>query len=144
MRLQNELTINAPVEVVWRLTEDIEAWPSLTPTVTSVQRLDEGPLRVGSSARVKQPGQRPTVWTVTRFEPGVAFEWEATVFGVHTVGRHLLAGDGPACRNTLQIDMTGRGSTLLGRLLGRRIGKTIATENQGFKRAAERAHSLPS
>jgi uncharacterized membrane protein len=144
MELQNEITIDAPVEVVWRLTEDIEAWPSLTPTVTSVHRLDEGPLRVGSSARIKQPGQRPTIWTVTRFEPGVAFEWEAMVYGVHSVGRHLLAAEGPGCCNTLQISMTGRGSKLLGRVLGRRIAKTIATENEGFKRAAEHERSLRS
>jgi uncharacterized membrane protein len=139
MELQNELTIDAPVEVVWNLTQDIEGWPALTPTVTSVERLDEGPLRVGSAARVKQPGQRPTIWTVTRFEPGAVFEWEAKVYGVHTVGRHCVDGEDGACRNTLQIDMTGRGSTLLGKLLGRRIAKTIATENQGFKRAAEAA-----
>lgn len=34
---------------------------ALTSTVASVDPLDGGPLRVGSQARLKHPGQRPTV-----------------------------------------------------------------------------------
>ena len=137
MLIEHELTIEAPATVVWSLTEDVEGWPSLTPTVTHVERLDDGPLRVGSRARVKQPAQRPTVWTVTRLEPGERFEWEAKVMGVHMVGRHQIEAHGPACTNNLQIEMTGRGAGLMGRLVGKRIRQAIATENEGFKRAAE-------
>jgi len=36
--------------------------------MTSVERLDDGPITLGSRARVKQPGQRPAVWTVTELE----------------------------------------------------------------------------
>jgi len=142
MIIEHELTIEAPVDVVWQLTTDVERWPSITPTMTTVERLDEGPMGVGSRARVKQPAQRATVWTVTRFEPTHLFEWEATVFGVRMVGRHLIdaVDDGtshPASRNRLQIEMTGRGAGLMGRLTGGRIRKAITTENEGFKRAAE-------
>jgi hypothetical protein len=99
----------------------------------------KGPLRVGSRARVKQPAQRAAVWTVTRLEPNELFEWEARVLGVHMVGRHRITPDGDRCRNTLQIDLSGRGSGVLGKLAGGRIRKAIATENEGFKRAAEAA-----
>jgi uncharacterized membrane protein len=137
MVIEHELTIDAPDHVVWRLTEDVEGWPTLTPTMTSIERLDDGPLHVGSRARVKQPAQRATVWTVTRLEPSELFEWEANVFGVRMVGRHRITADGDSCRNTLQIEMSGRGSGVLGALTGGRIRKAIATENEGFKRAAE-------
>src|SRR5215213_5897034 len=75
MHLEHRLEIDTPASVVWDLTVDVERWPETTPTMTSVERLDDGPLGVGSQARIKQPAQRPTVWTVTRFEPGRHFAW---------------------------------------------------------------------
>ena len=47
------------------------------------------------------------------------------------------------CRNTLQLDLTGSGSAILGRLLGRTFAKVLAAENAGFKRVAEAAGSTP-
>lgn len=137
MLIEHELSIEAPADVVWDLTVDVEGWPALTPTITSVERLDDGPLRVGSQARVKQPAQRAAVWTVTRFDEGERFEWEAEVLGTTMVGRHVVTAEGPHSRNTLQIEMTGWSAPLLGALAGGRIRKAIATENEGFKRAAE-------
>lgn len=139
MEITNELTIDAPVDVVWGLTQDVEAWPSMTPTMTRVERLDDGPLRVGSTARVKQPGQRATTWTVTRLEPSHVFEWRTHSLGSDFVGRHTLSSEGAGCRNTLRVEVTGRGASLVGRLLGGRIAAAIATENDGFRRAAEAA-----
>lgn len=144
--ITSELVIEAGVDEVWALTTDIERWPELTPTMTSVERLDEGPLRVGSSARVVQPRQRPTVWTVTRIEAPHVFEWQARVGTVTMTGVHHLRADGPdggACRNTLRVDLTGFGHGLVARLLGRTMRTAIDTENQGFKRAAEQAHRTP-
>jgi uncharacterized membrane protein len=138
MQLASEITIAAPVERVWDLTEDVESWPTITPTMTSVERLDEGPLRVGSRARVRQPRQRPTVWTVTVVEPGSQFVWEARVLGLRMVGAHRLEPVEAGCRNTLTIDLEGPGSGLMGRLLGGQIRRAITTENEGFRRAAER------
>ena len=57
--------------------------------MTSVERLDDGPLAVGSRARVA-PGQRARVWTVTRLEPGRLFAWEARALGVRMNGSHHL------------------------------------------------------
>lgn len=139
MAIEHELVIAAPVAVVWRLTEDISSWPKFTPTITEVERLDDGPLHVGSQARVKQPRQRARVWTVTRLEPNEAFEWGTKVFGVQMTALHHLADADGGCRNTLTVTMSGTASGLLGKLLGGPIRKAITTENEGFKRAAESA-----
>ena len=79
------------------------------------------------------------MWTVTAFEPNTRFSWEARVWGVRTTATHVLEPVGSGCRNTLTVAMTGRGSGLLGRLVGGQIRKAITTENLGFKRHAEAA-----
>ena len=139
----SELLIEAEVERVWALTLDVERWPELTPTITRVERLDDGPMTVGSQARITQPGQRPAVWTVSRLDPGVAFEWWTKVGPVTMTGGHHLRPDDSGCVNLLTLDITGRGSRVVGRLVGRRIGTAIERENRGFKDAAEGASCRP-
>ena len=138
--IASDLAIDATVEEVWALTIDIEGWPDTTPTMTSVERLDDGPLRVGSSARVVQPKQRPSVWTVTALDAPHTFEWQTTVLGITMVGSHHLVAEGDGCRNELRLRLSGFGSGLMRRLLGGTLRGAIETENQGFKRAAEAAH----
>lgn len=137
MRIEDDITIKAPVATVWHLTEDVEAWPGITPTITSVERLDDGPIGVGARARLKQPGQRPAVWTVTRFEPNQAFAWETKVLGVRMTGSHLLTAVPEGCRNTLTLQLEGPAARLLALLAGKRLRQAIATENAGFKTRAE-------
>ena len=43
------------------------------------------------------------------------------------------------CRNTLRLDLSGRGAGLMGALLGRRLRNILRTEAEGFRRAAEGA-----
>ena len=45
MKLENVVHIGAPVEVVWALTEDVEAWPDVTPTMTS----EAAPLQIANT-----------------------------------------------------------------------------------------------
>jgi uncharacterized membrane protein len=138
MRYEHTVHIDAPADLVWRLTTDVAAWPSFVPTVRDVQRLDDGPLRVGSATRLRQPGQSPAVWTVTRLEAGQEFAWQTTRFGLTMTGSHRLDADRSGCRNTLTIEVAGRGSRLFGVLLGGLLRKAIRDENAGFKREAER------
>jgi hypothetical protein len=69
---------------------EVEGWPEWSPTVTSVRRLDDGPLAVGSRVRVQQPRNPPTEYVVTELEPSRSFAWVATGPGVRTTVRHLL------------------------------------------------------
>lgn len=137
MTIQSELNIAADIDRVWDITVDVERWPILTPTITSVERLDSGEMRVGSTARIKQPGQRPAVWTVTAISRPELFEWQTKSMGMTIVGRHRLADTPSGCRNTLTVDVNGVGSGLVRRLLGRKLRESIETENIGFKTAAE-------
>ncbi|WP_117215511.1 SRPBCC family protein [Allorhizocola rhizosphaerae] len=137
MRWQHTITISAPVRRVWELTLDVEGWPGYTPTMQRVERLDSGPIAVGSSARIKQPGQAAAIWTVTRLEPEREFTWQTKRMGITMTGSHLLAPTADGCRNTLVLEITGFGARLLGLVAGRALADALAKENHGFKKAAE-------
>jgi len=137
--IRSSVIIGASAAEVWKLTIDIERWPEVTPTVRRVQRLGDGPLGVGSRARVEQPAQRPATWTVTRFEPEREFVWATKVVTITMVGGHRIEPTADGCRNTLTLELSGFGGRLLERLLRRRLRAALATENAGFKQRAESA-----
>lgn len=164
-RIEDSLVIEAPRDRLWALTVDVERWPAFLTTVRHARLLGPGPVAPGSSARVKQPGQLPAVWTVTRLRPGEEFVWATRLpIGVTMTASHVLrdagAGTGEggsdksargtgggdegagrgsgACRSVLAIDLAGRGAGVFGALFGRKIKKAIATENACFKAEAER------
>jgi hypothetical protein len=62
------IDVEVPVEQVWEVLRDVERWPAWAPTVTSVRRLDDGPLAAGSRVRVEQPRIPPTEYVVTELE----------------------------------------------------------------------------
>ena len=139
--VSDETVIDAPAAEVWKLTLDVEAWPAMSPTFRQIRRLDSGPLGPGSRARVTQPGQLPRVWTVTTVDPPSTFAWETRFLGVHMIATHIVAPAGEGCRNTMRIELRGRGARLLGWAAGWLFRRSLAIENAGLKRYAEAAHS---
>lgn len=143
MAIEHVQSIAAAASRVWELTVDVERWPELMPTMQKVTVLDEPgrPFGVGSQARVKQPGQRATVWTVTQFDAPHRFTW--TSAGRHPMtARHVIeAVDGGHCVNTLAIEADP--STLAARvrmaMMKPMIGWVLRRENRAFREEAERA-----
>jgi uncharacterized membrane protein len=134
MRWTHSVPIDAPADVVWELVTDVEAWPRCISTVRSVRRLDEGPLRVGSSAWIEQPGQPPAVWTVARLDPGREFSWSTARRGLRMTGTHRVVPDGPGCRNEIELAAAGPLAVLLVPV----ARYVLRTENAGFRAEALR------
>ena len=128
--------IDAPVELVWRLTVHIDDWPTFLPTVQRLERLDTGELRVGSAARIKQPGQSSAVWTVTRLEPLREFTWETNRAGLRLTGRHLLEAAGAGTRMTLILTTAGPLAGVASVLFGGMMRSSLRREAAGFARRA--------
>lgn len=99
--------IDAATDQVWPVLYDVAQWPQWLPTVDSVERLDDGPLSVGSRARVRQPKLPQALWQVTEVVDGRSFTWEAHGPGMRTVGRHEVVADGIGSSVTLSIEQAG-------------------------------------
>ena len=139
MNIDITTDIAAPAELVWSTIADVERWPDWTASVTSVQRLDEGPLRVGSQAKIKQPGFPAVVWTVTDCVDGSSFAWEASSPGVHSVGTHTVTGDENGSSIRLVISQTGPLGGVMRALFGKRSTRYVQMEGAGIKAHCETA-----
>ncbi|MGH3097175.1 MAG: SRPBCC family protein [Streptosporangiales bacterium] len=139
MRYETSVTVEAPARAVWDVLVDVERWPDWTESMTSVERLDDGPLKVGSTARITQPKMRPAVWTVTELEPGRSFTWESTNPGVRVTAGHLLGEEGGVTTAALSVQMSGPLGALAGALMGSRVRGYVRMEAEGLKARGERA-----
>ena len=137
MRVEHTLSIDAPPEVVWAVTQDVERWPEWSPTMTSVQRGEEGPLRPGSVTYIKQPLQPMARWVVTGLVNGRRFAWETHRPGLHMAAFHEVLPEGRASRNRLVVEATGPLATALAPLLRLVMGRALAEENRGLKAHCE-------
>jgi len=138
-------TIAAQPSDVWAVLTDIEHWPDWTASMREITRLDSGPLRVGSTARVQQPAGRPMVFTVTELTAERSFTWTASAAGIRSTGYHELTPTDSGVQAVLTFTLTGP-MAWLGRLLAAgRIRGYVDMEADGLKRASEeRAESAPS
>lgn len=134
---QHAVTISAPPERVWEVLADVERWPERIPTVDAVERLDPGPLAVGSRTRLQQPKLPEAVWTVTELDEGRSFTWTSRSPGVAISAAHVVESQGDATRLTLSVTLSGPVAPvgwLMTRGLTRRY---VETEAASVKRAAE-------
>ncbi|MEV8524225.1 SRPBCC family protein [Streptomyces sp. NPDC052000] len=90
IRYRTATVIHAPLSTVWNLQTDVERWPSWQPPVTSMKRLDAGPLRKGSQFRWTTPvPATPTTpattltitSTVHQLKNGTCIRWTGPAIG---------------------------------------------------------------
>lgn len=66
--------VEAPVDAVWDLLVDLDAWPRWGPTVAAAE-LDGELLTLGATGRVWTPVGVPLPFAITEFVPGVRWAW---------------------------------------------------------------------
>jgi ligand-binding SRPBCC domain-containing protein len=137
MRFEDSILIAASVRDVWAMTVAVDGLPAITPTISSVARLDDGPLTVGSRVKLKPSSSRSAVWTVTELDAPRRFVWESQTLGVRTVATHELEPVEDGTRQTLRVQLGGRGAALMASMTGSRIAGALAAQNAGFRERAE-------
>lgn len=140
MRFEATIGVAAPAERVFDVYSDVERWPDWTQSVTSVERLDQGPLRVGSRVRIKQPRFPVAVWEVIELVPGRSFTWVARGPGIVTTGSHVVAPEasGGLVNVTASLEQGGMLGPLLGLLTKRLTNRYLDIEVRGLKAHCER------
>jgi uncharacterized membrane protein len=139
MRFDHSVTIQAPPEKVWAIFSDVANWPSWTPTITSVERLDEGRIHVGARTRIRQPKLPVAVWEVTELKEGEYFEWVSRAPGVKTTGGHRVTSTPEGTVATATIIQEGPLGLIFGALLAKLTKEYIATEGARLKKVSEQA-----
>jgi uncharacterized membrane protein len=115
---------------VWETLTDVARWPEWLDTVRSLERLDSGPLRVGSKARISQPKLPTALWEVTEVVDGRLFTWESRAPGILSIGRHEVVADGDGARVSLSIEWRGPLSFLTRLLWGRLTQEYVEREGR--------------
>ena len=132
------IDVAASPERVWEVLADVEKWPEWTDSVTSVKRLDDGQLVVGSRVEISQPRIPTGTYTVTALEPGRTFTWEQRQPGSTVSGHHECTPlpDG-GTRVELKVVMSGLVGGVVGRLYRKLTERYLAMEAAGLKARAE-------
>jgi hypothetical protein len=137
MRNETTVSVQAPVEALWAVVKDVEAWPKLTESMTSVERLDGGPLRVGMRVKVHQPKLPAATWKVTELVENERFVWKARGLGFSTTAAHEVASTEAGSQLTLSVEQSGLMGGMVGRMWKDLTDRYIALEAAGMKRRAE-------
>lgn len=131
------IDIQASPERVWAVMSDLERWPEWTSSISSVQRLDQGPVAIGSRAKVRQPKLLPTEWEITEWSPGAGFTWVTRRPGVAVVARHTIEAIENGSRVTLTLQFQGFFGPLIARLTRSINDRYLAMEANGLKARSE-------
>jgi uncharacterized membrane protein len=131
------IQISAPADRVWDAMIDVERWPEWTSSVTSVKKLKDTPLDVGSRVRIRQPRLLTAVWKVTKLDAGRGFTWVSRSPGVQTVASHIVEPAEQGCRVTLSVEFGGVFGRLASRVFGKLNEDYMQIEAAGLKRHCE-------
>jgi Polyketide cyclase / dehydrase and lipid transport len=141
MRYETSTSTTAEPARLWAVVSDVEKWPEWIEVYEEVRPGESGELKLGDSAHVKQKGLAAGEFTVTELEEGRVFAWTSRQPGVRIVGRHLVDAHPGGSRLTLQLEMTGWASGLVGLLLGRKIRSYVDLECTRLTAVAAEQHA---
>jgi uncharacterized protein YndB with AHSA1/START domain len=131
VRYDRTIEVPASAEATWQVLQDVESWPSWTPTFQEVEL--QGPLAEGSKVRLKQPGRGAVTYEIQVLEPGRRFQWGSSGPGNAQRADHVVEPTGPdSCTVTLTFEMTGLFSIGVGALYGRKIRGMVDTEAESL------------
>jgi hypothetical protein len=136
--------IRASALHVWAVLLDVERWPEWTTSVTKVQRMDIGPLTLGSRTRIWQPRLRPAVWQVTSLdEQRLVFAWTTRSPGIRIIGLHYVEPLKSTSRVTLSLQYQGPLSPIVARFYANLSRDYLAREANDLRQRCETSAEAP-
>ena len=136
MKFSASTEINAPVERVWALVNEIEDWPRWIPSLKKIEKLSEGALGAGSRVLVvaKSIIKVNLFMTIIEFIALQRVVMEGKVLGVRMTRFYELS---PVNKNQTRLTAGGEVTGLLAFLV-RRSGQKLSEEIvQALKKKVE-------
>ena len=138
MITDSSVEIDAAATTVWDVFVEVEQWPEMTESVTSLVALDGPGIEVGKRFEIKQPRMPKLVWEVTAVEPGVSWTWRQKSPGGTTYATHEVIPQRDARTLVKQrIDQRGVIGVAVGVLMLRMTKRYLDLEGQGLKARSE-------
>ena len=137
MQTERSIEIAASPEIVWAVTIDVERWPEWTASVSTIRKLEPGPLGLGRAAEILQPGSPLNRWIISEYVEPTRFTWGTSVRGVTIVARHLIEPIPSGTRVTLELEYSGLMARLFGWRLKPLFRRNLELEARGMKARAE-------
>jgi carbon monoxide dehydrogenase subunit G len=126
MVFESSIDINATVEKVWELIDELEDWPKWMPSIRKIERVSAGLLTVGSQLYVTAKVSGLTVkllMTITKFVQERNVVMEGKALGTKLTRFYTLEPVNGKTKVTIGGDVSG-----LLAWLARRGGQTISDE----------------
>ena len=139
-RVARSIDIAASPDAVWTVLADVEHWPRWASRFERLERLEAGPLAMGSTVRCKTTDRQATSdWTVTEYVDGRSFTWTSALApGLRVTGGHVVAAKGDGAKAEFWLEATGVLGALLAPLLRRRIfSRNTTSAAEGLKQFME-------
>lgn len=136
-RFRIEVETQASTDRVWSVKSDFARWREWTPTVTSIEPLDPGPIAPGKRLLIRQPKFLPAVWRLTEWIEGRSFPWITRGPGVEVIARHGVEESAGGSRATLSLEFAGILGGFVGRLTRGLNERYLDLEAAGLKNPRE-------
>jgi carbon monoxide dehydrogenase subunit G len=128
MRFESSIVINARPEEVWTLIDKLEQWPQWMPSIKKIERVSQGPLKVGSQLCVTAKVSGLTVrllMTVAAFVPERNVVLEGKALGTKLARFYTLDPVNGKTKLTIGGDVSGA-LAWLARRGGQKVSGEIA------------------
>ncbi len=128
MRFESSTYIDAPAERVWALVDKLEEWPQWMPSIKKIERVSQGPLKVGSQLSVTAKVSGLTVrllMTVAAFVPERNVVLEGKALGTKLARFYTLDPVNGKTKLTIGGDVSGA-LAWLARRGGQKVSGEIA------------------
>lgn len=131
---------SAPTEAVWALWSEVETWPEWDAGLEYVTL--ERPFAVGASGTLKPKGGPKVAFELTDVRAGEGFADETKLPLSRMRFEHSATREGDRTRITQRVTISGLGTPLFSRVIGRGIARDLPETLRALgQMAADRASS---
>lgn len=136
-KFTERIEIRARPAAIWDVMQKVESWKEWTTTITSIEKLDEGGVSIGTKLLIVQPNLPNSVWTVTDWIQQKRFIMKKGNAFLKVVAGHDIIKMKDYTMVELSIEFSGLFSRWVAKKYGAMMEHYLACEANGLKKICE-------